>query len=51
MAEALTCRAFAKQLHLSLRALIDQLAVTSFNVAILGVSPDPYSQDRPIVAR
>ena len=51
--ESLRCKAFSTLLHGCLRALIDQLAVTAFNVSILNISVKSLDSDhdQPIIAR
>ena len=53
LGESLACPAFALLLHGALRTLIDQLAVTSFNVGILNICADNGngSGGEPVVAR
>ena len=48
----LTCPAFARLLHGVLRMLIDQLSVTSFNVAIFNIAASGSdASNGPILAR
>ena len=50
---SLACPALAALLHAALRAFIDRLGVTAFNVAALNLRADgaPADADRPVVVR